>query len=379
MTSTGSLDILIAYIAPFIFLLAGFLITISAGGQVGSFVGGIATGAFAATAGRAKGWGKEKAKAGGEWALGGAERTAAGAAVGIGSGIEKFSDVQKNMQAQGFAEKLNKAVIMGGSLAGGVAMGAASPEGREKGVKWFARAKEDLGLEKRGTYEAGLRKDVGEEEKRLENVSIDELHKMARGSAETKSNNLQKSAAINMLTKKGEIDDGELNSLAANPEKAKTLGVKLRDVAKARPDYATRLIAPEPGKGPTTPTSIIEEMTPKKAGETIHSPSYINADVIAAVAASNTKILDGKMNKGNSKDIENIKTGFSNLLKDHLPNIVIDANNFEKTVKDPMNQSAIRAAIKTLKASPDKEDNIRGDGLRALANYARVGKLDKKP
>lgn len=65
---TDPLSILISYIIPFIFLVGGFFITISAGGQAGSFVGGLATGAWAASGGRAIGKGKELVGAAGTWA-----------------------------------------------------------------------------------------------------------------------------------------------------------------------------------------------------------------------------------------------------------------------------------------------------------------------
>jgi len=56
------IGILLANALPIVFLIAGFMITVSAGGQVGSFVGGLGTGAWAATAGKAaagaKGLGK---------------------------------------------------------------------------------------------------------------------------------------------------------------------------------------------------------------------------------------------------------------------------------------------------------------------------------
>jgi hypothetical protein len=56
---TGSLETLIGYMVPFIFLIAGFFISISAGGQVGGFVGGLATGLWAGTGARAIGRARE--------------------------------------------------------------------------------------------------------------------------------------------------------------------------------------------------------------------------------------------------------------------------------------------------------------------------------
>jgi len=70
VTSKNIFSVLLGCFSPFIFLIVGFMITISSGGQVGSFVGGMATGAWAATGGRAIGWGKEKVKGTGSWAEG---------------------------------------------------------------------------------------------------------------------------------------------------------------------------------------------------------------------------------------------------------------------------------------------------------------------
>lgn len=75
MNSGNVLDTLMAFATPFIFMMAGFMITISSGGQIGSFVGGAATGIFAATAGRAIGWGREKAAGVGGWAEDRVKRT----------------------------------------------------------------------------------------------------------------------------------------------------------------------------------------------------------------------------------------------------------------------------------------------------------------
>lgn len=50
---------LFGYSVPLVVLIVGFFITISAGGQVGSYLGGVATGAWAATGGRAIGRAKE--------------------------------------------------------------------------------------------------------------------------------------------------------------------------------------------------------------------------------------------------------------------------------------------------------------------------------
>jgi len=367
---------LFAYLVPIIILIVGFLITISAGGQAGSFVGGLATGAFAASGGRVLGWGKEKIQGAGQWVEGGAKRAVAGAAIGAVEGYQKVQD-----------EGLTAGNVLGGvplKAAYYALRGAATQEGREKGMKKFTQFGEKMRVLPQGTYEAGQAKDVSEAEKNLENSSLDTLHRTANMAAATKAQSLQRSAAINVLNKKGEINDSELNALVANPEKAKTLGVKLKDVAKARPDYAARLIKPEPGKPPTTAASIIQEMNPKKAGETIHSPAYANTEVLSAIAASNPKILDGKMNKGHAKDIENIKKGYKAYFETILPTTNVDVDDIKGFVVS--NQAAIKTKIGDLQAiaknttnqyteEQKKQAELDHKALKNLANFARLGKI----
>jgi hypothetical protein len=59
---------ILEYAIPFVFLVVGFFVSMDSGGKVGSFLGGVATGAWAASGGKiAKGI-TDRAKAGGEWA-----------------------------------------------------------------------------------------------------------------------------------------------------------------------------------------------------------------------------------------------------------------------------------------------------------------------
>lgn len=355
--------ILFSYLTPLIVLLAGFFISISSGGQIGSFVGGVATGLWAGTGARAV----EKIKGTGNWAVGGAKRAAIG---GIGGAIEGYEEAQK--------EGLTAGNLLGGApiKAGYYALrGSLTQEGREKGEKRLTQFGEKMRVLPQGTYEAGQAKDVSEAEKGLENASLDTLHRTATMMAATKAQSLQRSAAINILTKKGEINDTELNSLVANPNKAKTLGVKLRDIAKARPDYAEKLIRPEPGKPPTTAASIIQEMNPKKAGETIHSPAYADTEVLSAIATSNPKILDGKLNKGHAKDIQNIRTGYVKMLKNinWLSGATIDPEDLQNFTQT--NQQLIQNEITALSKSTDPKDLEKGKALQVLSDYALFGKL----
>jgi len=71
--SSTVLGLLIINALPIVFLIVGFMITVSAGGQVGSFVGGLGAGAWAATAGKAaagaKGLGKSAFDRTAGWAM----------------------------------------------------------------------------------------------------------------------------------------------------------------------------------------------------------------------------------------------------------------------------------------------------------------------
>ena len=338
---------------PLIFLIAGFFITVSSGGQIGSFVGGLATGLWAGTGAKALQTTKE-------WAIGGAKRTATGAA---GGALIAADQINK----EGFTTE-NVLGAVPAKLAVGTLRGAFTTTGREEGTKRLTLAGEKMGMVKRGAYEADLNKRVGDEAKRQENLPVNDLRATANMTALTKSQADQKAGAIMSLTKRGLIDDTDIKNIVANKQSMQSIGVNLKEIAKARPDRAIDLTGDSPAK-------IIGDMNPKKAGETIHSAAYSDEAVITTVAGSNPKILEGKINKGNKEDIDNIREGYIKMLNKvtWLGGQKIDKNNLKDFVNN--NRTLIDNEIKQLKNSTKPEDVEKARALVRLSENARLGKL----
>lgn len=333
---------LFAYAVPFIFLIAGFFISISAGGQVGSFVGGVATGAWAMSGGKLAKGATDRIKAGGEWMIEGGKRTAAGAAVGgITGAMEGYSDKGWSGLGRGVT---------------GVAMGAIGAEGREKAAKKIAELKEGVGWERRGSYDAELKGGVEEAQKRLTNSSKDDLVKIASGGAESRASNMEKAAAYNELNKRGDLEDKDIEYLISNKKWAETFGVKLKDVAKARPEYAPRIT----GK---SVYETVSTMSPADAGKTINSSSFSSGEVLSALHGN---VMKGKINKGTQKDIENIQKGYADLLQklNTFSGTTVLPEDTKKLVAN--NLSQITAETDKMINSGNPEEVKRGETIRKL-------------
>ena len=346
------LGTLAAYMLPFIFLIVGFFITISSGGHVGSFVGGVATGAWAATGGKALGRIKDTAKAGGEWMYDGGKRTAAGFAVGGLSGI-----------SQGYSDSGLKGAVLGGAT--GAAMGATGAEGREKAAKKIAEIKENIGFTKRGEYDGKLGGDVEEAQKRLDNLSDDDLRKITTSGAETRSANIEKSAAFNALNKRGKLGDSELEYLAGNKKWAETFNVKLKDISKSRPEYASKLVGKDS-------FSVVGGMTPAEAGKTINSKSFASPEILSSLTKQTIK---GKLDKGTAEDLKNIKEGFTGLLQEmntFSSNIVLP-EDLEKLVTNNLNE--IEKETQLMISSGDPEKVRKANTIRGLINAQKQRRI----
>jgi hypothetical protein len=343
-------------LTPFIILIAGFFISISAGGQIGSTVEGLAKGAWARTGGRAISKAKETAVAGGEWMVEGGKRTVAGAAVGGLSGI-----------SQGYSDAGIRGAAMGGLT--GAAMGGLGAEGREKAAKRISEIKENIGFTRRGEYDAKISGEVEEAQKRLENLSNDKLKKITTSGTETRANNIDKAAAFNALNKRGELDKPELEYLASNKNWAETFNVKIKDIANARPDYAQKLIN-------KSSSEVMGAMSPAERGKIINSSAYLNPEILSSIAGPNIKIIQEKLKKGTAKDIENIKNGYANLIKQHLPTATIDVKDLRGFTRDKLNRTAVKNVITSLKTSTNKEDKVMAQAIENLSNEAWAGKLN---
>jgi hypothetical protein len=352
ITDKNILGTLATYLLPFIFLIAGFLITISAGGQVGSFVGGLATGAWAASGGRAIKGATDAAQKGGEWMIKGGERTAAGFAVGGLSGIK-----------EGYNDSGIKGALVGGAT--GAAMGGIGAEGREKAAKKIAEIKESVGFTKRGEYDAKLSGDVEEAQKRLDSLSDNDLKKIATSGAETRGANIDKSAAFNALNKRGKLDDNEIKYLTGNKKWAETFNVKLKDVAKARPEYAQDLI----GKNSF---EVVSGMSPAEAGKTIRSKSFADPNVLSSLSKQTMK---GKLDKGSAEDIKNIKDGFAGLLQsmNTFSSNTVLPEDLEKLVQN--NLVAIEKETQKMIDSGVPEEVRKASTIRGLINAQKQRRI----
>ncbi len=340
--NTGPLDSLFYFIIPLIFLVVGFFITISAGGQVAGLLGlgAIAGGIWSATGGRIIGG----AKAGGEWVAGGATRAAAGTIVGAGSGLAEGN-------------------IPG--IVGGMATGAVTPAGREAGVKWFTRAGEKLRVLPQGTYEAQLGGEVSKEEGRMKDVSMNALHEAANMTALTKAQANQKAAATNLLNNKKELSRPELEAIANNAEQYRTIGVKMKDIAQGNPDYAPQLIKKNADE-------VVSEMSDKTAGTTIYSSALSRPGTLGAIARNREAVIKGKMQKGTNKDKDNVREGFANMIND-LPSF----QNMPPAHKDNVvnivtaHRADIQNEVTRLEGTGKEEDKRTAKALGVLTNLVQ--------
>ncbi|MFA5071824.1 MAG: hypothetical protein WC511_05700 [Candidatus Pacearchaeota archaeon] len=349
-------------LTPFIILIAGFFISISAGGQVGSTIGGLASSAWGRTGGRAISRIKETAVAGGEWMVEGGKRTVAGATVGGLSGALQGAE---DARGKGLISEL-KGLTVGGMKG---TVGGMGVEGREKAAKKIAEVKEGIGWAKRGEYSGELSGKVEEAQKRMSNISKEDREKISLSPAMTKGGEIERAGAFKKSLEKGELSVPQLDYLSKNTKWAETFGVNLKDVAKARPDYAQKLVN-------KSSSDIIGGMSPSEVGKIINSSAYLDPETLSSIAASNMKAIDGKLSKGSGKDIENIKKGYVNLIKQHLPAATIDANDLKSFVDDKINQTAITNVIKGLESSLKKDDKVMARGIKNLSNAALDDKFN---
>ena len=130
------IGILFGLSVPFIFLIAGFMITISSGGQVGSFVGGLATGLWAGTAGRAITGAtkplKEKWETVGNTAEGVGKYATGTIAGGTGG-------MMSSMMEEGAKKDATMASVLSATAKGTIG-GAFTRRGQEEGANYWKRA-----------------------------------------------------------------------------------------------------------------------------------------------------------------------------------------------------------------------------------------------
>lgn len=326
---TNIIALIFSCLPPFIFLIAGFFLSISAGGQVGSFVGGVATGAWAMTGGKYVNTLKEKAKQGGEWLVEGGKRTATGLAIG------------------GLTEGIP-----------GAYKGAFTPEGREKAVQSWEKTKEYVKWNRRGESAAKRNAEIEEEAKRMGNISKEDRQEISLKETMTRKGELQRAAAFKKSLEKGEATNAQLDYLSKNKDWAKTFGVDLKDAAKARPDYAQKLIN-------KSAQEVINEMSPADAGKTINSASFADPQVLTSLS---TQTMKGKLNKGKEEDLNKIREGFAKLLQNMnvFSGTIVLPEDLNKLVLN--NVGAIGKEADKMINSGVAEEKRTGERIKELVN-----------
>jgi hypothetical protein len=349
----GIIGGLFVYFIPLLFLLAGFFISISAGGQVGSYLGGVAKNSLGKIT--------EKAKAGGTWMYEGGKGIAIGSAVG---GLSGISEGLSSIQAKGYGAGL-KDTIVGGTK--GFISGAGA-EGREKAAKQIAEIKEGIGWTKRGDYASKIKGDIDESQKRMGSLSDDDREAISLSPGLTRQAQLDSIGAFNNNIEKGKLTDKQLEYLTKNKNWAEKSGVNLKDAAKARPEYAQRLVN-------KSAYDVVNGMNPADAGKTINSNSWSQPSVLLS-AHPNT--IAGKIKKGSAEDIKNMKTGliaelnniFSQIPNTHFPTVTED--NLVSVIEQ--NRTILENHIdNNLMTSTLPENQRRGTTLAEILNHAQDG------
>lgn len=281
--SLGAVGSLFTLIIPLAFLIIGFFITISSGGQIGEM---------------ATGYGRQAA---GRLAAAGA-----GFATGAYTGAKTQADLKKD---EGLATRA--AYSLAGGLYGGAKTGAtealnAKVNEKEKlttvgglmnvvkapleqeGVKqWATRAKEVLTIEKPGTAETMRKKQFEEFKTPMEKLKTEEIKDIADSVAYTPEGKIKKYQAMQVLMEKKSIEDKEIESIIKNTKEAEQYGFNVKDLAKFVPDKAAELTG-----GKKTAADIMAGMSPKEKQEKIRPVSLTNLVVRANLSDKDMNYID---------------------------------------------------------------------------------------
>lgn len=367
---TGSISDLFALLIPFFFLLCGWSACISSGGIVGGLQdvgGGAAVGSVAGFLGA------QRAKAQ-KWVIGGAKnvagsaanatkRMAAGATAGAITGFAGGTGIGGRLEAAGK----------------GAYSGAITPAGREEGAQWYSRRGKEI------VSGVGIGKAAGN--KKLEELSADDLHLIASRNAFTETAAREKWGAHKELFKKGKLTEDEIKSITQDLRGADAFGFDLKELAKQRPDYAKNLLANDKDykdlSSEDAIRKIIAGMSPSEAGKTIRSDAFKDPRVLVNLAP---RVLEGKINKGSPKDIEGIKEGIIKMMKikgeggdddiNSIENITTEVHNIPELYsflgKRPYRENVIKK-IEVLQGNPLTAN--KAESVRELFNAVNQGKI----
>jgi len=281
---TGSLSMygaILGHLLPMILLLIGFFTSIEAAEAGMSVIPGMQ---------------KSLAQFKGPALVAGS--TAVGAAAGLTVGASRGAQKEKGWRRAWGAVK-------------GGAKGAATGKGREEGVKWYKKQAEKIpyvGITP-GTYEADLRKAVSEEENRLEKVAPEELNYLASEKVVlTKEGRIRRAAALNVLTKRGKLDNKNMKYA----EESKTFGFDAGEASKRRPSQAARF-ADKPIDKMTNIEKLeevekaVNKQTASDFAKNIQVDELSNAQVIAAMDLDKLRVLGDKGSRDKKEALRQFK------------------------------------------------------------------------
>lgn len=261
----GNVGDLVKLIIPFGFLVVGFFVTLSSGGEVAQKV---------------TGWAK---KTGGAIATG-----AAGAGLGFASGAIAGSESPARLGALRGAFK-------------GAAQGMLTGGAREKEEikRWTQRnVGERLGITEEGTAQ--------KEEQKLMKGAVDRFKSQpqeirratSRMMPTTHKNWMDKFGAIIASINEGEeVRQDEIDFIINNRDRAQTLGVDLQKVARYAPEHTPRLTN-------QTTEQVLRRISVKNFPEAVRAESFNDEHVIAF---SNERQLRKTLEDGSREQSENIR------------------------------------------------------------------------
>jgi len=342
---------LLGLIVPLAFLVVGFFITVSSGGQIAEM---------------ATGYGRQ--------AFGRLTAAGAGFATGAYAGAKTQAALTKD---DGLAKRA--AYVLGGGLYGGTKTGVKealtakvdeksrvastagltgmikSPLERTEGAKqWVTRRKEDIGLEKPGTAAGMEEKEFKQFKEPMENLTTDGLRRISGITPMTREDNIKKHMALQILMEKKDLNDGEIDYLTKNIKTAGNYGFSKKEFAKFVPQEAEKLT-----DGKQTTADIMSKMSAKEKQEKIRTDSLTNIFVAANLTEKDRKYFDERGTQQQRDALQNPST--------------FDGFDFEKHVTG-LNQRQIYNLFKNL--SEEQKEAVKSNKIWTAQANAKIQELN---
>jgi hypothetical protein len=308
----GGLGDLFILIIPLAFLIVGFFVTVSSGGQIAEM---------------ATGYGRQ--------AFGKLAAAGTGFAAGAYTGAKTQATLKKD---ESFAKRA--AYTLGGGMWGGVKTGVTealtakvedkgkvaslggltgmikSPLEREEIKQWTTRSKEVLTLEKPGTAEGMKQKQFESIKGPMGKLDNDKLREIAKDPAFTPEGNIKKYQAYQILMERKNLKDEEIGFLTENIKLASGYGFNKKEFAKFVPEEAEKLT----DKKQTT-TDVMSKMSSKEKQEKIRPVSLSNLFVGANLTAKDREYFD-KAGTQQQRDAMEDPSNFNDFdFENHIANL----------------------------------------------------------